>query len=81
MKNMFFYGTLAHHPLLEIVLGRALLPKTAQDATLPDYASYWVKGQAHPMLAAQKRRGGQGAVSDGVIGTGCGAAGFLRGRV
>ena len=45
--SMFFYGTLCHAPLLEIVLGRNvdLVP-----ATLSGWAAHWAKGRPHPML-------------------------------
>lgn len=54
MKSLFFFGTLAHLPLLEVVLGRVLDVGQYEDGILPDFAAYWVKGQAYPMLAAQK---------------------------
>ncbi|MCF6316186.1 MAG: gamma-glutamylcyclotransferase, partial [Marinosulfonomonas sp.] len=73
MKNLFFYGTLAHRPLLEVVLGRALSPESVQDANLPDFAPYWVKGQAHPVLAAQK-----GAAAKGLYLTGLSAQDVAR---
>ena len=62
MKNLFFYGTLAHVPLLEIVLGRALLAGQMVPATLAGYASFKAKGAAHPILESQA-----GAVAKGLL--------------
>ncbi len=73
MKNLFFYGTLAHRSLLEVVLGRGLDAEQVQDANLPEYAPYWVKGQAHPMLVAQK-----GAAAKGLYLTGLSALDVAR---
>lgn len=53
MKNLFFYGTLAYRPLLEIVLGRGLADGQTLAASLPKFASHWVADQAYPMLAPQ----------------------------
>ncbi len=63
---MFFYGTLAHRSLLEVVLGGPLESGQIQDATLPHFASYWVKGQAHPMLVAQKAAAAKGLYLTGL---------------
>ena len=62
MKNLFFYGTLAHQPLLELVLGRGFEAGQAEAASLPDFASHWVASQAYPMLVARK-----GARADGLF--------------
>lgn len=62
MKSLFFYGSLAHRPLLEVVLGRAVGAAEAKTASLADFASFWVKGQAYPMLLAHK-----GAVANGLL--------------
>jgi len=47
MADFFFYGTLCHLPLLEIVLGRPVAP---QPARLPDHAVFWAKGQPFPLI-------------------------------
>ena len=73
MKNLFFYGTLAHRSLLEVVLGRVFEVGQIQDATLPDYAPCWVQGQAHPMLVAQT-----GAAAKGLYLTGLSAQDVAR---
>lgn len=63
MKNLFFYGTLAHQPLLEVVLAPLAANKTAAlPASLPEFASYWVAGQAYPMLTAQAGARAQGVL-------------------
>lgn len=62
LKTLFFYGTLAHQPLLEVVLGRPLDTAQAKAASLPDYASHWVAEQAYPMLVAHK-----GARAEGLL--------------
>ena len=53
MKTLFFYGTLAYRPLLELVLGRQLDAQNVTPATLDNHAVYWVKGQAYPMILEQ----------------------------
>lgn len=62
MKTLFVYGTLTHIPLLEIVLGRGSDAGRITPATMPDFASYWVLGQAYPMITAQ-----QGAAAAGLL--------------
>jgi len=62
VKNLFVYGTLAHLPLLNIVLGRGSEAGQADVATLADFTPFWVSGQAYPMLAAQK-----GATATGLL--------------
>nr|WP_302478057.1 NUDIX domain-containing protein [Ruegeria atlantica] len=47
---MFFYGTLRHMPLLELVLGRPASKLEFAQATLNDHAVYSVKDQAFPMI-------------------------------
>jgi nudix-type nucleoside diphosphatase (YffH/AdpP family) len=47
---MFFYGTLCHLPLLEMVLGHKA---DTSAAILPDHASYLVKDRNFPMIQAE----------------------------
>ncbi len=73
MKKLFFYGTLAHLPLLEVVLGRPMQSGQAVPASLSDFTSHWVKDQAYPMLAAEP-----GACADGVLVSALTAQDFAR---
>lgn len=66
MKNLFFYGTLAHLPLLEVVLGRGFDPAQIETATLPDFTSFWVKDQSYPTLVAQKDAAAKGLLVKGL---------------
>ncbi len=50
---LFFYGTLCHVPLLEIVLGRGRDEIDIQDASVADHLVSWVKDAPFPMIAAQ----------------------------
>ena len=59
---VFFYGTLRHAPLLEVVLGRSLTEGDLRAARLPEALVSWVDGQPFPMIALQ---GGPGA--DGFV--------------
>lgn len=62
MADVFFYGTLRHVPLLEIVLGR---PASAIDlcvAHLSDHAVYGVQDQPFPMLQSEPD-----ATADGLL--------------
>lgn len=58
--GLFFYGTLRHAPLLEIVLGRDLGADNLTPVTLPDYAVFTVAEGPFPMLVAQKGSAAQG---------------------
>lgn len=53
MKNLFFYGTLRHIPLLEIVLGRSAADIAIRDAVLPNYIVSSVAEGPFPMIAEQ----------------------------
>ncbi|MEW9918825.1 NUDIX domain-containing protein [Marimonas sp. MJW-29] len=60
MKNLFFYGTLRHMPLLEVVLGRDAADLDFSDADLPDCAVSAVAEGPFPMIsdsAGQSARG------------------------
>ncbi len=60
MKTFFFFGTLAHRPLLEIVLGRVCVSANICDAELSGYQAHWVKDQAYPFLEASKDASAKG---------------------
>ncbi|NNK77209.1 MAG: gamma-glutamylcyclotransferase, partial [Litoreibacter sp.] len=48
--TLFFYGTLRDIDLLEVVIGRAVAPLSAQ---LPGYAVFWAAGQDFPMISQE----------------------------
>jgi ADP-ribose pyrophosphatase len=54
-RALFFYGTLCHIPLLEIVLGRSGAEIDISEALLPDHLVSWVKDEPFPMIAAHPR--------------------------
>jgi ADP-ribose pyrophosphatase len=45
--DYFFYGTLCHRPLLDVVLGHSV---AARPARLADHAVFWAQGHAFPLL-------------------------------
>ncbi len=53
LADLFFYGTLRHVPLLELVLGRPAAAIAVFEATLADHAVYWVQDQPFPMIVAE----------------------------
>lgn len=53
MSTLFFYGSLRHAPLLEIVLGRSAAQIDAQPAILPDHGVYWARGEAFPLIVSE----------------------------
>ncbi|MFV1876805.1 NUDIX domain-containing protein [Nioella sp.] len=63
MTPLFFFGTLRHQPLLDIVLGRVLTPEPAH---LPGYRVAWAKGESFPMLAADAGRTAEGVLAHGL---------------
>ncbi|MCC1492280.1 NUDIX domain-containing protein [Cognatishimia sp. F0-27] len=60
--DMFFYGTLRHVPLLELVLGRPRAEIALTEVDLPDHAVHWVAEQPFPMILERP-----GAVAKGVV--------------
>ena len=60
--SLFFYGTLCHIPLLEVVLGRKRAHIDIQDAALADHLVSWVKDEPFPMIATNS-----GATAHGVL--------------
>lgn len=55
MDTLFFYGTLCHRPLLDVVLGPHGGDVDVTAAELPGHAVYWVAGQTYPVI--RKARG------------------------
>lgn len=66
MRDLFFYGTLCHEPLLAVVLGRAATNIDVIPATLPCYTVYWAAGQAYPMVQAERGGCAQGVLVRGL---------------
>ncbi|WP_170760229.1 NUDIX domain-containing protein [Ruegeria lacuscaerulensis] len=66
MSDLFFYGTLRHKPLLELVLGRPLSQLTISEASLPDHAVYGVEGQAFPMIVQEHGGKAEGLLVQGL---------------
>ncbi|WGW05870.1 gamma-glutamylcyclotransferase [Tropicibacter oceani] len=64
MPDLFFYGTLRHLPLLELVLGRPV-PEMRQ-ARLDGYAVHSAKDQPFPMIVAQNGAQAQGVFMPGL---------------
>ncbi|NSY38188.1 NUDIX domain-containing protein [Leisingera sp. ANG59] len=62
MADLFFFGSLRHLPLLELVLGRCGDALRAQPAKLPGHGVYQVVGQPFPAIEER-----QGATADGVL--------------
>jgi len=65
VSDLFFYGTLRHIPLLELVLGRATLDPVA--AELPGYGVFEVPDQPFPVLEPVP-----GSVAGGILVRGLG---------
>lgn len=63
MTPLFFFGTLRHQPLLDIVLGRKIAPKPA---TLPGYRVVWARGESFPMLVEDAGATAQGVLARGL---------------
>lgn len=68
MANFFFYGTLCHLPLLELVLNRALSEDDLAPAHLPDHAVTWVRGEGFPMIRSMPGTRADGMVLRGASG-------------
>ncbi|MBO9445293.1 NUDIX domain-containing protein [Ruegeria sp. R14_0] len=62
MSDLFFYGTLRHLPLLELVLGRPASQLEFSQASLKDHAVYAVQDQPFPMILQQ-----DGSVAHGLL--------------
>ena len=57
MRDLFFYGTLRHLPLREVVMGAPVTALNIQDAVLPDHVVLAVAEGPFPMIQSQP--GGQ----------------------
>jgi len=68
MENLFFYGTLAHVPLLETVLGRTISDGQITPAVLPDHAVFQVSGAMHPLIVADDNATAKGLLVTGLTG-------------
>ncbi|MDC0737225.1 NUDIX domain-containing protein [Cognatishimia sp. SS12] len=62
MSTLFFYGTLRHLPLLEIVLGRSVSPSEIAAASLDGYAALALADADYPVLIPV-----QGARAEGLL--------------
>ena len=62
MRNLFFYGTLRHVPLLEIVLGRPVGSLKVSKDTLPHHLVSAVAEGPFPMIAMQAE-----AIAEGLL--------------
>jgi ADP-ribose diphosphatase len=71
VSELFFYGTLRHIPLLELILGRTTLDPIA--AELPGYGVFDVPDQPFPVLKAAP-----GAVANGILVRGLGPEDLKR---
>ncbi len=69
MSDLFFYGTLRHVPLLELVMGRNADALSVTQAVLPDHAVYAALDQPFPMIMAEP-----GSEAKGVLVRGLGEA-------
>lgn len=63
MTPLFFFGTLRHQPLLDLVLGRAVAPVPA---SLPGYRVAWAEGESFPMLAPDPDAVAPGVLAHGL---------------
>lgn len=66
MASLFFYGTLRHVPLLELVLGRALEPGELSPAHLPGYAVHLKEGATFPFISPEPMEHAAGVVLSGL---------------
>lgn len=59
---MFFYGTLCHRPLLDVVLGAESTCRVSPES-LSGHVAYWVENQPFPMISS----GGKDDVAAGLL--------------
>lgn len=64
--DLFFYGTLCHRPLLEIVLGRDPEALDVQPAVLPDHAVFWADGEIFPLIVSEQGENAAGLLIRGL---------------
>jgi ADP-ribose pyrophosphatase len=64
---LFFYGTLRHRPLLDLVLGPAGAARVRlTPARLPGHAARWVAGECFPMIRAEDGAA-EGVLAEGLL--------------
>ena len=66
MRNLFFYGTLRHEPLLEIVLDRPADKLDLQRAFLPGYAAFAVTEGPFPLIRPCREGAAEGLILRGL---------------
>lgn len=66
MRNLFFYGSLRHRPLLEIVLDRVADKLEMEKAFLPGYAAFAVSQGPFPMIGADPSGAAEGLLVRGL---------------
>lgn len=65
-RTLFFYGTLCHVPLLEIVLGRGADEIDIVAGHVDGFASTWVEAQPFPMIAEAEGQCAEGLCVGGL---------------
>ncbi|MCT8160355.1 NUDIX domain-containing protein [Pseudoruegeria sp. SHC-113] len=73
VRKLFFYGTLRHIPLLELVLGRKLPEAQLVATRLPEHRVYAVQDQIFPMIVQSP-----GGMAEGLLFSGATAADVER---
>ncbi|MDA7965267.1 NUDIX domain-containing protein [Ruegeria sp.] len=66
MPDLFFYGTLQHVPLLELVLGRKAEDLQLSRVELADHSVYAVQDQIFPMIQAEPGGTAHGLLAQGL---------------
>ena len=66
MADLFFYGSLCHLPLLEIVLGRKAAAIDLSPASHAGHAVYWVQDQPFPIIQPETGASAQGILVRGL---------------
>ncbi len=63
---LFFYGTLRHRPLLDLVLGPAGAARVSMTpARLHDHAARWIEGECYPMILREPGARAEGVLAEG----------------
>ena len=66
-QALFFYGTLRHRPLLELVLGPGGgAGLRLSEAELPGYEACWVVGESFPIIRAAEGGAATGLLAEGL---------------
>ncbi|MEX0303488.1 MAG: NUDIX domain-containing protein [Leisingera sp.] len=79
MSDLFFFGTLRHRPLLELVLGRSGTALNAQQATLAGHGIYQVVDQPFPAIEAREDATAEGLLVRNLSAEDLGALNFYEG--